>query len=343
MRRLLNTLYITSEDSYLTLEGENILVKKGGDTAARFPLHTLEGIISFAYAGASPALMGACAERGIGLSFCTQNGRFLARTVGKTQGNVLLRRAQYRAADDESVSTVVASAMLTGKVFNARQNIERTIRDHGLRVDVEKLRVASVSLKASLGSIRSAGSLDELRGFEGDAAAVYFACFNEMILRSKECFQYTSRSRRPPLDEINALLSFVYMLLAGLCANALEAVGLDSYVGFLHRDRPGRASLALDLMEELRPFFADRFVLTLINNRIVQPHDFEKQESGAVSISDDARKRLLTAWQERKRDTITHPYLCEKIPLGLVPYVQSQLLARFLRGDIDGYPPFMMR
>ena len=343
MRKLLNTLYVTSEDSYLALDGENIVVKKGNDIAARFPLHTLENIISFAYPGASPSLMGACVERGVGLSFCTPYGRFLARTVGKTSGNVLLRREHYHTADDEKKSCKIASSMLVGKVINSRQNIERTIRDHELRVDAEKLRTVSGKLKSSVEKIRRAESLDELRGLEGEAATAYFSVFDEMILRSKESFFFRGRNRRPPLDNVNALLSFVYMLLVSSCTNGLEAVGLDSYVGFLHCDRPGRTSLSLDLMEELRPCFADRFVLTLINNRIVGPDDFVRNESGAVSIEDKARKRILQSWQERKRDIITHPFLDEKIPIGLVPYVQAQLLSRFIRGDLDGYPPFVMR
>ena len=343
MRKLLNTLYVTSEDSYLTLDGENIVVKKGETEAARFPLHTLENVISFAYAGASPSLMGACAERGVGLSFCSPRGRFLARAVGKTSGNVLLRREQYRIADDEKKSCEIASSMLVGKVYNSRQNIERTLRDHELRVDAEKLKSASAKLRSSVEKIRQAENLDELRGLEGEAATAYFSVFDEMILRNKDSFFFHGRNRRPPLDNVNALLSFVYMLLTGACTNGLEAVGLDSFVGFMHCDRPGRSSLSLDLMEELRPCFGDRFVLTLINNRIVGPDDFVSNENGAVSIEDKARKRILQSWQERKRDVITHPYLEEKIPIGLVPYVQAQLLSRFIRGDLDGYPPFVLK
>ena len=343
MRRLLNTLYITSEDSYLALDGENVIVKKGETIAARFPLHTLEGIISFAYAGASPALMGACAERNAALSFCTPSGRFLARTVGESSGNVFLRRQQYRIADDKRRSCSIASAMLIGKVYNCRRNIERAIRDHGMRIDCDRMRNVSSSLRSSLQKIRSAQSIEELRGLEGDAASEYFSVFDELILRSRESFYYHGRSRRPPLDNVNALLSFVYMLLAGACTNALEANGLDSFVGFLHSDRPGRHSLSLDLMEELRPCLADRFVLTLINNRVIQPDDFVKSESGAVSIKDESRRKLLSSWQEKKREVITHPYLDEKIPIGLIPFVQAQLLARHLRGDVEEYPPFLLK
>lgn len=343
MRRLLNTLYITSEDAYLALDGENVVVKRKDDEIARFPLHTLENIASFSYAGASPALMGACADKGIGLSFLTPGGRFLARTVGELHGNVLLRRKQYRAADDEAECVRFASSMLIGKLYNCRQNIERCIRDHGMRVDTERLAASADSLKHSLQALRTADSLETLRGIEGDAARTYFGVFDELILRDKESFRMVTRSKRPPLDRINALLSFVYMLLASSCNHALETVGLDSCVGFLHRDRPGRTSLALDLMEELRPYLADRFVLTLINNRTIGADAFTFHESGAVSISDEARKRILQAWQERKRDEIKHPFLEERIPIGLIPFIQAQLLARCLRGDLDGYPPFLLK
>ena len=343
MRRLLNTLYITSEDSYLALDGENVIIKKDEETTARFPLHTLETIITFAYAGASPALMGACAEKGVSLCFCTPRGRFLARAVGESNGNVYLRRRQYRIADSEKESVGIASSMLIGKVYNCRRNIERAIRDHGMRIDAAGLKSVSDSLKDSMQKLRSAQSREELRGLEGDAASKYFSVFDELILRSKDSFYYHGRSRRPPLNNVNALLSFVYMLLASACTNALEANGLDSFVGFLHTDRPGRHSLALDLMEELRPCIADRFVLTLINNRVMKPEDFIRTESAAVTIKDDARKVLLSSWQERKRETISHPFLDEKIPVGLIPYVQAQLLARSLRGDLEEYPPFLLK
>lgn len=343
MRRLLNVLYVTSEDVYLSLDGENIVVKRDADIIGRYPLHTLEGIITFSYAGASPALMGVCAQKGISLSFCTQNGRFLARICGESRGNVLLRRTQYRVADDEAASGRIASMMLFGKLYNCRWNIERTIRDHSIRVNESSLRSASSALKSSLYKVKSSEYLSQLRGLEGDAASVYFSVFDEMILRNKDTFRFNNRSRRPPLDNVNALLSFTYMLLTSSCAHALEAVGLDSYVGFLHRDRPGRKSLALDLMEELRPCFADRFVITLINNRIVQPDGFEKQADGAILLTDECRKRVLQAWQEKKRTMITHPFVGEKMPWGLVPFIQAQLLSRYLRGDTDAYPPFLWK
>lgn len=343
MRKLLNTLFVTTEDAYLTLDGENVVISRDKDEIARFPLHALEGIVAFTYAGASPALMGACAKRGVILCFCTPNGRFLARAVGEANGNVLLRRMQYRFADDPDISCKIARNMVFGKVFNCRWSIERTIRDNGMRVDSGKLENASTILKSALPEVRCADTLETLRGFEGESAAVYFSVLNEMILNNKEDFFFRSRNRRPPLDRVNAMLSFVYALLANDCSSALESVGLDSYVGFLHRDRPGRTSLALDLMEELRPCFADRFMLSLINNRAVKAGDFEERESGAVVMTDEGRKTIIRAWQERKRDDITHPYLKEKLPWGLVPYVQALLLARYFRDDLDEYPPFLWK
>lgn len=343
MRHLLNTLFVTSEDAYLSLDGENIVVNREKQVVARFPLHTLAGILSFSYAGASPSLMGACAERDIALTFLTPHGKFLARTCGKTNGNVLLRRTQYRMADDPFQSCRMARCSIFGKLYNARQSIERTRRDHSMRVDDAKLKAASERLKELLPVVLEETSMDALRGLEGGGAAVYFGVFDDMILNRKDDFYYRGRNRRPPLDAVNAMLSFAYSLLANDCASALESVGLDSYVGFLHRDRPGRASLALDLMEELRPCMVDRFVLTLINNRMVSPSDFETRESGAVSMIDEARRVFLKNWQERKQDSITHPYLNEKTPWGLIPYLQALLMARCLRGDLDDYPPFLWK
>ena len=343
MKPLLNTLFVTSEDLYLTLDGENVVANRGKEMVARYPLHTLQNIVSFSYAGASPALMGACAKRDVGLAFCSPRGRFLARVGGESRGNVLLRRAQYRAADDPSQSCRIARSMIFGKLHNARWSIERTKRDHGLRVDCGRLDAASRRIQGLLEPVLEETDLDSLRGLEGIGAAAYFEVLDEMILSGKEDFFFHERSRRPPLDRVNALLSFAYSLLAHDCASALEAVGLDSYVGFLHRDRPGRTSLALDLMEELRPCLADRFVLTLINNRVVKASDFLSAENGAVLLTDDGRKAFLQRWQERKREQLTHPYLEEKLPWGMVPYAQALLLARSLRGDLDGYPPFLWK
>ena len=271
MRQLLNTLFVTSEDVYLSLDGENVVANRGGEAVARYPLHTLQSIVTFSYSGASPALMGACAKREIGLAFCTQRGQFLARVSGQMQGNVLLRRTQYRVADDPSESCRVARMMILGKVYNARWSVDRTRRDHAMRIDSGRFTAVSQQLQGLLPQITAETSLDSLRGLEGAGATAYFRVLDDMILQGKDTFFFRERSRRPPLDAFNAMLSFAYSLLAHDCASALECVGLDAYVGFLHRDRPGRESLALDLMEELRPCFADRFVLTMVNNRIIKP------------------------------------------------------------------------
>ncbi|MDY4491234.1 MAG: type I-C CRISPR-associated endonuclease Cas1c [Candidatus Faecousia sp.] len=343
MKQLLNTLFVTSEDIYLSLEGENVLANRDGEVVARYPLHTLQTIVSFSYSGASPALMGACAEKGIGLAFCTPRGRFLARVCGESSGNVLLRREQYRIADDPHRSCAVARDMIFGKLSNSGASIQRTLRDHAPRVQNCGLEDAASQIRQLLPQVLAAADLEALRGLEGVGASAYFGVLDHMLLNRKEDFYFRGRNRRPPLDRVNAMLSFAYSLLAHDCASALESVGLDAYVGFLHRDRPGRESLALDLMEELRPYMADRFVLTLVNNRMIRPEDFQTQDSGAVLLTDDGRKKFLKAWQERKRDTLTHPYLNEKMSWGLIPYVQALLLARYLRGDLDAYPPFLWK
>ena len=343
MRRMLNTLFVTSEDIYLTLDGENVVANRKQEIVARYPLHTLSGIISFSYAGASPALMGACADRGIALSFCTPRGRFLARVHGEQDGNVLLRRTQYRIADDLEQSCRIARTMIFGKLYNARWSIERVRRDHALRVDVEKLSNASQTIKDLLPQVLQTDNLETLRGLEGVAATAYFGVLDEMILNTSEEFRFHGRNRRPPRDPVNALLSFVYALLSHDCISALESVGLDAAVGFLHRDRPGRSSLALDFMEEFRPCIADRFVLTILNNRIVKPTDFIMQENGSVLLKDDARRVILKSWQEKKQERITHPYTGEKIQWGMVVFLQALLLARTLRGDLEEYPPFLWK
>lgn len=343
MRQLLNTLFVTSEDIYLTLDGENVVANREKVVAARYPLHTLSAIITFSYSGASPALMGACAQRGISLSFCSPRGKFLARVTGESNGNVLLRRTQYRIADDPVQSCVLARNMIFGKIHNARWSIQRTRRDHSLRVDDARLGEVSEQLKDVLPQVLCQEDLDSLRGLEGAAATAYFGVFDQLILGNKAVFHFTTRSRRPSMDPVNALLSFAYSLLSHDCASALESAGLDSYVGFLHRDRPGRSSLALDLMEELRPCIADRFVLSCINNRIFQKSDFDYRENGAVFLNEKGRRIFLQRWQERKKDTLTHPFLGEKIPWGLVPYLQAMLLARHLRGDLEAYPPFLWK
>ena len=343
MRHLLNTLFITSEDIYLSLDGENVAAYREKQLVQRIPLHILSGIITFSYAGASPALMGACAKRGIALSFCTPRGRFLARVSGENNGNVLLRRTQYRVADNPAQSCRAARSMIFGKVYNSRQCLLRALRDHSLRVDADRLTAVSAQLKELLPRLLEQTDPDSLRGLEGAASTAYFSVFDQLILGDRETFFFTGRNRRPPLDPVNALLSFAYSLLSYDCSAALDSVGLDAYVGFLHRDRPGRSSLALDLMEELRPVAADRFVLSLINNRVFHKSDFIWQESGAVLLTDSARKEFLTRWQNHKKELLTHPYLNEKIPWGLVPYMQALLLARYLRGDLEEYPTFLWK
>ncbi len=343
MRKLLNTLYVTSPDAYLSLDGENVVVKKPDQDSMRLPLHNLENIVTFGYTGVSPALMGACVERNISLVFMTANGRFLARVVGESHGNVVLRKEQYRISDSEIRSLDVAKNLLTGKFYNSKWVIERAIRDYQERIDVKKLKDASLKLTDSLRGVGKCRTLEELRGLEGEAASRYFAVFDDLILQQKEDFKFENRNRRPPTDNVNALLSFVYTLLANEIAAALETVGLDAYVGFLHRDRPGRISLALDLMEEMRSVCVDRFVISLINKRMVNKNGFIKKENGAVFMDDDTRKNILKAWQLRKQEKIVHPFLNEKIEWGLVPYTQAMLLARFIRGDLDGYPVFLWK
>ena len=343
MRRLLNTLYVMTENAGLSLDGENVVVKVEGKEKARFPLHGLENIISFSLYGASPALMGACAERNISLSFYRPNGRFLARVSGKSRGNVLLRRKQYRVADDTKDSLLIGKNMIIGKLYNSRWVLERTTRDHSLSVNTDKIKEASAWIKEALTKMEDVDTFDFLRGIEGKAASVYFNVFDELILSKDEEFRFRGRNRRPPLDCVNAMLSFSYSLLASGCSSALESVGLDPYVGFIHTDRPGRESLALDLMEELRPVMADRFVLTCINRRIVNSQMFMRSENDAVVFTDKGRQVFLKAWQEKKKETLTHPFLKEKMPWGMIPYVQALLLARYLRGDLDAYPPFLWK
>lgn len=343
LKKLLNTLYVTSPDAYLSLDGENVVVLNKNIERGRIPLHNLEGIVSFGYTGASPALMGACAKRNVYITFMTQSGKFLARVVGESRGNVTLRKEQYKLSDTENESTKIAKNFIVGKIFNARWVIERATRDYTIRLDVDKLKNASYLMQKSIKLVSGSGSLEQLRGYEGEAASVYFAVLDDLILHQKDSFYFKRRNKRPPQDNVNAMLSFVYTLLANSTGAALEAVGLDSYVGFLHRDRPGRISLALDLMEELRSVYADRFVISLINKRIINGSGFIKKEDGAVIMTDDTRKAILTAWQTRKQEKITHPFLGVKVEWGLVPYVQAMLLARYIRGDLDEYPPFLWK
>jgi CRISPR-associated protein Cas1 len=346
MRRLLNTIYVTSEDAWLRKDRENLVIEVEGVERGRVPLHMMEGVVCFSRVGASPAVMAACAENGIGLSFLTPNGRFQARVEGRRSGNVLLRRTQYRIADDLERTLPVVKGIVAAKAANQRTVVMRALRDHAAKMSDEvREALQAVERQLSHAARRSLAAKDvaELRGIEGDCARLYFSAFNGLIRRDEPEFTFAGRSRRPPLDRVNALLSFLYAMLGHDCRSALEAVGLDPQVGFLHADRPGRASLALDLMEEMRPVLADRLALSLINRRQVAANDFIVEEGGAVRMSDDARKTVLVAWQERKKEELRHPFLGEALSLGLVVHVQAQLLARHLRGDLDGYPSFIWK
>lgn len=343
MRKLLNVLYVTTPEAYLSRDGENVVVRVDQEERFRVPIHILESIVCFGYLGASPGLMSLCAEKGVGLSFLTAHGRFQARLVGPVSGNVLLRRQQYRMADDPLISAKVASWFVTGKIANSRAVLRRAIRDHGSCINTANLTEASEVLDRCLHRVRHSEILNVVRGIEGEAAQIYFANFNALVLDQQDDFYIKSRNRRPPRDNLNALLSFLYTLLQHDVRSALETVGLDPYVGFLHRDRPGRPSLALDLMEEFRPYLADRLALSLINRKQITGKGFRQVESGGIFMDEETRKIVLTAWQKRKQEVITHPYLEEKIEIGLLPYAQALLFARYIRGDIDGYPPFFWR
>lgn len=343
LRKLLNVLYVTSSEAYLSRDGENVVVRSEKQEQIRLPIHTLESIVCFNYTGMSPALMGLCAERGVKVSFLTQNGKFLAKVHGSVTGNVLLRRKQYRMADDQKESTKMAIYFISAKMANSKIALQRVIRDHGQSVDTVAVSNAVKKIAQQMERLQRCTNLDSVRGIEGEAARTYFSVFNEMIVAQKEDFSLKERNRRPPLDYVNALLSFLYTLLTHDMESALETVGVDPYVGFLHRDRPGRPSLALDMMEELRPYLSDRIVLSLINLKQITAKGFYEKESGGIIMDSDTRKVVLTAWQKRKQQFIMHPFLNEKIPIGLIPYVQALLLARYLRGDLDGYPAFFWR
>ena len=342
MKPLLNTLFVNQDEAYLALDGGNVVVIREDKELARFPLHNFEQITTFGYTGASPALMRKCAEDNLALTFMSPEGRFQARVIGKMNGNVLLRKEQYRRADNVGDSLALAKNFILGKIYNARWMIERIRRDHAMRIDDEKFQNISDFLQESCNEVISASDLEELRGVEGKAAVSYFSAFDDMILKQKEDFFFTERNRRPPLDNMNCLLSFLYALLMNDVGAALEGVGLDSYVGFLHRDRPGRQSLALDLMEELRPI-ADRTAFSMVNTKKINGKDFRLEEGGAVYLTDDGRKKILEAWHAHKEGIMTHPFLEEKIKWGLVPHVQALLLARYLRDDLDAYPPFLWK
>ena len=343
MKKLLNTLFITTQGAYLSKEGETIVVFVEKENRLQVPIHTIGGIVCFGQISITPYLMGFCAENNVAISFLTEYGKFLASVQGMVSGNVLLRREQYRRADDEKSSVQIAKSVLTGKIANCRTVLQRAKRDHYGKVDGSVISEVSGRLSYSLEQVQRVVSLDTLRGVEGESANNYFGVFDHLIVAEKDSFKFIGRSRRPPLDNVNCLLSFLYSLLAHDVRAALECVGLDSCVGFLHRDRPGRPGLALDLMEEFRPFLADRLALSLINREQVQPKGFKKTEAGGVLMDDETRKTVLVAYQKRKQEEIVHPYLKENVQIGILFYIQALLLARHLRGDLDGYPVFIWR
>lgn len=344
MKHLLNTLFVTTQGAYLAREGETVLVRVEKETRLRVPVHTLGGIVCFGQVSCSPPLMHLCAEKNVLISFLSEHGRFLARVQGPVCGNVLLRREQYRRADCPVGSARIARAIIAAKIGNGRTVLMRCLRDYPDGTNANSVRAAATTLGRVLVSCENVSmSLDEIRGREGEAAACYFGIFDSLITAQKNTFSFTGRSRRPPLDTVNALLSFVYTLLTHDVTAALEGVGLDPAVGFLHRDRPGRPGLALDLMEELRPVLADRLVLSLINRQQVRDSGFSKAESGAVLMDDATRKEVLVAWQKRKQDEVLHPFIGEKVAIGLLPHLQALLLARHLRGDLDAYPALFWR
>lgn len=320
-----------------------MIVRVEDEVRLRVPIHNLESIVSMGYTGASPALMQLCAERGVALAFHSPSGRLLARLTPANKGNVLLRKRQYEMHDDPQETLAISRSVVLGKLANSRTVLRRFIRDYGTAPGVPVVEMAVRQLSMLIDQAREVTSIDALRGIEGDGARRYYAVFDHLIRAQKPAFSFTKRSRRPPLDRVNALLSFLYSMLAHDCTSALETVGLDSQVGFLHRLRPGRASLALDIMEELRPYLVDRMAISLVNNNQVNARDFMEKETGAVLLKDDSRKKVLDAWQSRKQESVQHPYLREKIEVGLIPYVQALLMARCIRGDLDGYPPYLMR
>lgn len=344
MKQLLNTLYVTTQGAYLSKEGDTVLIKVEGERRLQVPIHTLSGIVCFGQVSASPFLMGLCGSQDVSLSFLTENGRFLARVQGVTSGNVLLRREQFRRADDPSAGAAIARLLVSAKLANSRSVLRRALRDRPEGAGCAELEASAKHLTHLLKECRRRSvSLDTLRGWEGEAARSYFSVFDHLITRQKEVFRFVRRSRRPPLDNINALLSFIYTLIAHDVGSALESVGLDPQVGYLHRDRPGRPGLALDLMEELRAYLGDRLVLSLVNRQQIKANGFTASESGSVTMDDATRKAVLVAYQERKREEIRHPFLGETVSIGLLPHLQALLLSRHLRGDLEAYPPFVWK
>ncbi len=343
MRQHQNTLFVTTQGAYLAKESETVLVRVEDEVKLRIPIHQLGGIVCFGQVSVSPFLMGFCAERGVHLSFLTENGRFLARVQGSVSGNVLLRREQYRRADDARFVTDVSRVIVAAKVSNARGVLQRGMRERGESRDSNGLQTSIRFLGALQNTLSGCTDCDAVRGVEGAAAKSYFGVFDELISQQKEHFFFRERSRRPPLDNLNALLSFIYTLALHDVEAALETVGLDPAVGFLHRDRPGRPGLALDLVEEFRAPFADRLAVSLVNLRQVSPEGFRKQETGGVLMDDDTRKAVIVAYQKRKQEEIEHPFLGERTTIGLLPFLQALLFARYLREDLEAYPPLIWK
>jgi len=346
MRRQLNTLYVTTEGAWLRKDSTNIVMEVEGEIRARLPVHMLESLVCIGRVLVSPPLLGYCAEQGISICYLSPYGKFLARVEGPVSGNVLLRREQYRRTDNAEGQAAVVCNLLAGKLYNQRAVLSRALRDHRASLSEAarpELEQAVQRLKRIISRLPNETDTNVLRGLEGDAGRIYFGVFDHLIRVDNPAMRFRGRSRRPPLDPPNALLSFLYTLLTHDCRSALETVGLDPAVGFLHRDRPGRPSLALDLMEEFRSVLADRLALSLINRKQLNEKDFIRMDNGAVLLKEDARKTLLTAYQERKREELQHIFLGEKLPLGLFPAIQAQLLARHLRGDLDAYPPFLWK
>lgn len=340
MRKLLNTLYITTPESYLSKDGQNIVVSLHQQEVFRIPVINVEGIVTFGYMGVSPGLMRLCTDNNVSITFLSPNGRFVSRIQGQTRGNVLLRKAQYALADDSNWTLHIAQLMIAGKIQNYRNILRRFLRDYGDNIDVENVAKSLDTFKRDV--LRSVDK-SQLIGIEGMAANRYFEVLPHLIIQQGNSFPFTGRNRHPPKDAVNAMLSLAYTLITNDITSALETVGLDPYVGFLHTLRPGRASLALDMVEELRSYMGDRFVLSVINRRQISPQDFVIQGEKGVQLSDSGRRTFLKAWQERKKGTIVHPYLKQKIPIGLIPHVQAMLLARFVRCDIDDYPVFLIK
>lgn len=340
MKKIQNSLYILTQGAYLAKEGETIAVRVNREVKKRFPIHNQSDVLCFGNVLCSPALMGFCGERGVGMAFFSENGKFLARVQGPVSGNVLLRRSQYRFADDKYTRSNLARYFVVAKIANSRNVLLRAIREYPGIPEVKTLQKSALYLAIVLKRLETEMSLESVLGNEGDAAREYFSCFDELIKTQKDHFFFFERSRRPPMDNVNAMLSYIYTLLTHDAASSLEGVGLDPAVGFLHSDRPGRPSLALDLIEEFRPMLADRLVLNLINRCQVKSDGFTCTESGGVVMDDKTRKELIKNYQERKKEEIIHPFLEEKMPVGLLLHTQAMLLARFLRGDLDRYPPF---